>query len=449
MAHFCFPDDDEYENNESLIISIKDKVRQFLKVKHQFLIGQREKFHSQKVESIKKGVLDKMNNRPSSLVSNDFDTPKPRLTNSDDHLVDLSNLHQGVVSIDITNLSFLETLQQQASANEWDVSKVRNFISPFREGHSTGHNSLVWWDRPLWAWKWNELLIGNGAMISVEMAECLCEMPLSIKLLVSNSKEISSSAFAGELKCRMYIEKQAHFRLKSAFSDEVSESEDDNEGEKGKSTTILKQSTVALHDDIRNESPAGLKLLKESHLMTDANEAPEKSQHGNESSAIPNISDKTNEKMSKAGDRIETCEGECCLLYSNDIGDYQNNEEVTMSSTDKNKYNSQIQHRKSPKSVMIAPEKSSQIDSQGIDLSMLSQLPPHLRSETRLALAVREQQRQKKRPRPPANSQLHQWLSSSSDVTKGTSRKALLSPTFSPSSAKKQSQTIKDFFSSG
>jgi hypothetical protein len=88
-------------------------------------------------------------------------------------------------------------------------------------------------------------------------------------------------------------------------------------------------------------------------------------------------------------------------------------------------------------------EAPSQIDSDGIDLTMLSQLPPSLRSEARLALAVREDRPRRNRPNT-SNSRLFQWLSNS--TTTNANIKQTLLPKACIPAAKKQKRNIQDFF---
>jgi hypothetical protein len=91
-------------------------------------------------------------------------------------------------------------------------------------------------------------------------------------------------------------------------------------------------------------------------------------------------------------------------------------------------------------------EAPSQIDSDGIDLTMLSQLPPSLRSEARLALAVREDRPRRHHRRNTTNSRLFQWLSNSTTANANIKQTTLLLPKACIPAAKKQKRNIQDFF---
>jgi hypothetical protein len=89
----------------------------------------------------------------------------------------------------------------------------------------------------------------------------------------------------------------------------------------------------------------------------------------------------------------------------------------------------------------LAIPKSSQIDSDGVDLTVLSQLPPSLRSEARLAMALRD--KTIKRKRPKLDSTLYNWL-----ATSGKKKSPSLPPRTIQQPAKRQKGTISDFFGS-
>jgi hypothetical protein len=83
--------------------------------------------------------------------------------------------------------------------------------------------------------------------------------------------------------------------------------------------------------------------------------------------------------------------------------------------------------------------KSSQIDSDGVDLTVLSQLPPAFRSEARLAMAL--QDKTMKRKRPKVDSRLCEWLATS--VNK---KKPPLPSRTIQQPAQRRRGTIIDFF---
>jgi hypothetical protein len=100
-------------------------------------------------------------------------------------------------------------------------------------------------------------------------------------------------------------------------------------------------------------------------------------------------------------------------------------------------------HRVTP--LQEEPKQPPQIDSDGLDLTILSQLPPSLRSEARLAMAIREKRQKRNRSNKNTDSRLYQWLSTSTS----TKKRPLASPLLPAVSTKKQKRSIDDFFMGG
>ena len=94
---------------------------------------------------------------------------------------------------------------------------------------------------------------------------------------------------------------------------------------------------------------------------------------------------------------------------------------------------------------LVTPQpipKSSQIDSDGVDLTVLSQLPPSFRSEVRFAMALQDKTMKRKQPKK-VDSRLYKWL-----ATSDNKKKPSLPSRTIQQPAKRQKGTISDFFSS-
>jgi hypothetical protein len=93
--------------------------------------------------------------------------------------------------------------------------------------------------------------------------------------------------------------------------------------------------------------------------------------------------------------------------------------------------------------------KKRQIDSAGLDLTLLSQLPPHIRSEARLAMALAKQQQAKKHRTTKKNLVLERWLltqNSTENEVVGISGEKLRTSPKPLRSRKKQKKGIEQYF---
>jgi hypothetical protein len=439
-AHIYVGDKVGIEEKEEVFSSLQDEIQKFLKDRYRKLnerIGCRSIIRSMIDSAVDKNINSGGKNDCFPSVScdttnvHDLQPPSKKREGPDSYEFRCdSSIQNGVFVVDMTRISLLQAMEQSCS-DDWDLSKVCRFLNTTSDEHNCSDDAskLTWWDRPLWAWKWDELVLGNGAMLSIDMAEKLrrtLPSSLSLKLVVSNVAEIPQVCFQGDWTFRLML--QTQHTSKETHSDKI------NPGANPESN--LKK---VKEDFSGAAAPDGEKgLLKPQPSTTQEAEfsksnTPEVSLSHEQKSYRYEVSDRTGPPTMNA-DEVENCNNEIVFAPASD-------DECTPMTQSNGSETVPIMSE-SPTSV-ISEIRPSQFDSQGVDFTMLSQLPPELRSEARLALAIQEQKREKKRPRPPVNSHLYRWLSTASKTSEATKP---VPPTNSEPPIKKQNQTIKDFF---
>jgi hypothetical protein len=441
-AHIYVGDKVGIKEKEEVFSSLQDEIQKFLKDRYRNLnerIGCRSIIRSMIHSAVDKNSNSGGKNDCFPSVScyttnvDDLQPPSKKREGPDSYEFRCdSSIQNGVIVVDMTRISLLQAMEQSCS-DDWDLSKVCRFLNTTSDEHNYSDDAtkLTWWDRPLWAWKWDELVLGNGAMLSIDMAEKLrrtLPSSLSLKLAVSNVAEIPQVSFQGDWTFRLML--QTQHTLKERHSDKINP--------ETKLESNLKE-VKSKEDLLGAAAPDGEQgLLKPRPSPTQEAEfsnstTPEVTLSQEQKSNRYEVSDGTGPPTMNA-DKVENCNNEIVFAPASD-------DECTPM-TQSNSSETVPTMSESPTSV-IQEIRQSQVDSQGVDLTMLSQLPPELRSEARLALAIQEQKREKKRPRPPVNSQLYRWLSTASSTSEATKS---VPPTNSEPPIKKQNQTIKDFF---
>ncbi|CAJ1940170.1 unnamed protein product [Cylindrotheca closterium] len=471
------------------------------------------------------------------------------------------------ISVDVTRVSTLQAMAQSPT-DTWDYSKMRHFVA--QDGSAaTSRNttqSQNWWDRPLWAWKRNELILAHGAMLAVEMTEDLKNPILlpsqKVKVIVSNTKAIPAISASGDWPYQIAVpggtnswdtekeekigdmcptrscshlvtstdyeiasqmcekdkhepnhqdgEDEQHGKEKNRLSAEVSGlqridfhntllhdfNEDESKCKPSSSgateslanipITLSPKDSIATMDpkvSMEHASELRLEIAIESssigesrspstvpphamqslivtpvhqhdHPLTNFHECPGSHETGDGSSQSENT------------DSVQKDWADTQVIVLGEVGEVDNPlstptqqanlQSATVSPNDMQKVEEECKaggtefsevnrsddfsdSSRPPSRAIVSS--SPQLDSQGIDLSMLSQIPQELRSEARLALAVSHQRRPRKRFRPPTDSHLYKWLSSTSSKASKVQRteNPLLKDKERPSS-------IKDFF---
>jgi len=465
-----------------------------------------------------------------------------------------------VISVDVTRVSMLQAMEQSPT-DTWDASKLRHFVAHDGLLPATSRNitqSKNWWDRPLWAWERDELVLAHGAMLAVEMMEELNPILSSsqnVKVTVSHTKDVPKIPTSGDWSYRIALFEEVNDRdydkkeekigdicptgssgpLVSSADDRInspmcendqndSNQDCENEQQIGAEATmsegidldsnLLSASnqderqcklaspganeslvnipiTLSQEDSIATLEPKGnMKHASEPRLETAIDSGLLSSSSIGESSRLPPTSptnarkslavtpvNRNDHPLTESHDCIANHESGDEFSHSENTDSLQKDGMNTLVSTPDEAGESAeveiplstpVQQVKlqsatvSPNHTQEAEEeykvsstelsevrlngsedlsKSPQFDSQGIDLSMLSQIPQEHRSEARLALAVNQPRRPRKRFRPPKDSHLYKWLSSSS------SKSSKIPRTENPLvEDKKRPNSIKDFF---
>ncbi|KAL3942275.1 MAG: hypothetical protein SGBAC_003514 [Bacillariaceae sp.] len=436
-----------------------------------------------------------------------------------------------VISVDVTRVAILQAMEQSPT-DTWDSSKLHHFLT--NDGFLTTSRNLTesknWWDRPLWAWKRNELLLAHGAMLAVEMMEGLnLSSSQKVKVAVSNAKDVSKIATSGNWSYRIALfgkakdwdydgetqkvggvlpigssrrfvspaDNEINSSMREIDESELNQDCDDERHGNGEIQVCAEVSIsqgIDLHDTIligsnhdekhcKPSSPGATARLvnipvtmspedsiapKEPNeniehaselSLESAIEAPLLSLSSISKSSPPNSRNSLIMTQVKKKDRPLKKSHDSLVNQSENTSSSQRDEMKNLVATPdeacdiENPQSTPVQQPKL-KSAAVSPShtqeveeeyrvrrkeysderldgvedlsdsssrpsrdiasKSPQFDSQGIDLSMLSQIPQELRSEARLALAVNRPRRLRKRLRTPQDSQLYKWLSSSS-----------------------------------
>lgn len=448
-----------------------------------------------------------------------------------------------VINVNMTRVSMLQAMEQ-SPLDSWDSTRLCHFVEPdgLLENSRKNFTELKeWWDRPLWAWSRNELVLGHGAMLAVEMVEHLkstVSPTQKLKVAVSNVKKLPKEYISGEQSYRIlpFGDSDGWYRQEETRDDRQTESNslsvpytsDRNSTNTTEKQQISEFETVHAVDEKilqtshRVESPIkpplvalapepmDLSTLKRSgraesslddkseFFVKEDSRGSAKVQISQEldSNGVSLIGSKTStialehtpvtlspedsianedadssqddlldsscgttKDLKAAGDKtdllttlsasgsehpasispyarkslittpVTKCERNSTVSYESSTESpqcettnfwHENDILSTASDGTENPIRASSQMEKlqsvavSPPSTQDVEEgKSPQLDSQGIDLSILSQIPPELRSEARLAFAVRQPRKTRKRFRPPTDSHLYKWLSSS------------------------------------
>jgi hypothetical protein len=392
------------------------------------------------------------------------------------------------VLIDLTRASSLAMLDLSSKPEDYEWANcvpqitIRHqsssaFIPPVSEADddASAASSLQWWGRPIWAWTRHEKMLAHGVIMALDLTKDLSHLHSGvfagslIQLVVSNTRCIgkmrghqncllvidyldiakinfgkmthpapreiveakvvspepisASGATNDEIGLEQnFIEKAGSAPRKATLSPKKADTEwnDDDNADLTSSITIVSTTTTTTTaggtDQIAKENwymhcgetQTPIALVSSSQdSMSEAKESP------------PELLDKAAEIVLEKGNSDESDTPDCAI--------------VTLTESTATDDYSQVYEYFLPQ--------PAQIDSHGVDLTMLSQLPPKVRSEIRLAAAVHD--KRVKRKRPNTNSKLVQWLATTDTATKRAS--SLASTAHIP--AKKRKNSISAFFS--
>ena len=325
---------------------------------------------------------------------------RPKQAFSPPLMKEVSLVNNRIVA-DVSRICLLEALK--GTECEWeDVSKLSHL-------DLERNSQPSWWCKPLWAWTWHQRLLGHGILVASDLAK-VCrshatrDMMSSIRLLISNVEDDFTTS-------ELFLKNRFSLRLGKPLSP-VQGCDSDQVEVCSLSSSVDEDSGVESlleklpDDDSRNTN---LDLLKDplNYIEIGGNLGAE--QESNQQSEN--------------------------LVTVNTQKEYPR--ATTDSALKKLVHEATQEESKIP-----------QIDSQGVDLTILSQLPPKVRAEARLALTVQERQKKRRRSSKNLDSRLYQWLSAPAMSTRKQHQQLLhKSAGGFTKSAIKQKKSIQDFFS--
>jgi hypothetical protein len=471
-AHAFLNDNGHTTNNDLLLLlRIDCQFHKFLRdCEKEF--RQRRRCDKNQTKSLVKSILEKQqwsgNNasgKDIKILQNENDgemvhinqCPSPTTGTA----VSEMSLDKKKIRLDISRVSLMAALLTQTN-DEWeDHSKVKCLCSTTTATHA----DAAWWDRPLWAWAWDERLLAHGAMLALDLANILLPT-CKVQIVVSSSRDFPGiDRVLDNSRVRLWIPpppKQIALPIYSPVDDEAEEEEIESEMALYEEPSVTLVETLDDSNGDMDERASCDGAASQHDVPSPPCKHPQETaieEPTNESSPIPeesqanavvtidavdlNCDSKEDLDSINPDQIIELCKDtnvqESPETPGTHINDQQSSQMTeTIVGTTKN--TPELIALRHPQ--VIPNSKSPQIDSQGVDLTMLSQIPPNMRSEVRLAMAVKEQRI--KRHRPNSNG-LHQWLSTSTNKE----QPSLLPPIRTEALAtKKHKRSIQDFFPS-
>lgn len=347
----------------------------------------------------------------------------------------------GSVFVDLTSVSILSALLSPFPADSNTFHDVG--IEPFEGGGkwctsalnsccSSDHESACileshcplqalaaskseWWDRPLWAWTWLEIIMAHCAMIAQDMLETLQLDPTCTFCNVS----VSTDKFLVQLPC---MHRQ---RFKSCCretqggmpilidpevdADVICRVVDEERGRSGGGTD--QEATAALFQKLLERYCYNQDSLVSEDCMVEINDLIRSSQ--------TDVIQTSTRRIVSSGTlhvRAGMHEADIDSDYVKTINEVQNESPIVMVTPEAKRCAKAIADvgcDTSDKCLKNPPERqrSPQIDSRGIDVTMLSQLPASVRSEARIAVALRNNiSTARGQKKPNARACLQNWF---------------------------------------
>lgn len=347
----------------------------------------------------------------------------------------------GSVVVDLTSVSILSALLAPFPAELNSVySDVR--IKPFERGDKcctraldpccdSDHESACihesrcplqalaaskheWWDRPLWAWTWLEIRMAHGAMIAQNMLEALQLDPACTfcNVSVSTDKCLAQLPFMHRQRvkscCRetqggmpILIEPEVDANVICRVVDELCCRS--GGGRDQEATTDVCQKLLERYCCNQDS------LVKEDYRVEINDLVRSAKMDVIQTSFTSSVSSRT------VPVRAGTPEADVETLYAKTINEVQNESPVVKVTPEAERAEviADTGCDTSDRGLKNPPERqrSPQIDSRGIDVTMLSQLPASIRSEARIAVALRNNiSTARGRQKPNARARLQNWF---------------------------------------
>eukprot|EP00980_Cylindrotheca_fusiformis_P015831 scaffold4637_cov128-Cylindrotheca_fusiformis.AAC.2 len=339
------------------------------------------------------------------------------------------NQNGTIIVVDVTAISELSAFERSC-LDDWDQSKVDCFLRRRVELNCCDDTStLGWWERPLWAWKRDELVIGHGAMASVDMTATLRRaLPSSsfLKLVVSNLADIPIDCFQEHLPFQLILHPQS--TLKERQNDQKK---------------TIEKPVIDLKEE-KSATVLSMDFVPETEMTKPQPHTPPQKATPASEASFPSVDTRSRGGEASSISELPAIDCNDAKKGTKDVMDESNANEDCTPTTQLVDTETATILSASPTSVVQQISPLSQLDSQGVDLAMLSRLPLALRSEARLAFAIQDKKREKKRHTPCTNSPLYQWLSTASSSSTPHNNSTPTSTSARPT--KKRNQTIKEFF---
>jgi hypothetical protein len=348
-----------------------------------------------------------------------------------------------------------------------------------------------WWDRPVWSLSWTimERMLVHATIATVEFVNTMLSEPSiiqEIQFVLSNTtknievllNQIHSKKNNKQNGVIMIYVKPKPRQTVSSQSDKVIEDDDDDKPISAVSQEICSEAENSLDGDDKDEDDdddAGddddndsttLIISSSSAAATTASIEPEeKSTHQqfNYEQTHPNQS-----PLEYSDDGIKQITPMKSPVHCADEvfnGNHDDAEPPTSTSNPTQQHDMMNIIPSPPSALLVEGQvkrKSPQIDSTGLDLTMLSQLPPNLRAEARLVMALakkeeskggskkrQSKQQQQQQILTKKNPIFERWLSTNNQERNGQGTEVRSTRMSSPSlkvGRKKQRQSIENYF---
>lgn len=315
--------------------------------------------------------------------------------------------------VDLTSIALLSSLVSpdiSESRGEWqcDCPKQENDC-PLQ---SLAAAKPEWWDRPLWAWNWRELILAHATIVAQSIVETLSSGEETWNAVISTDKSLAqlvSSLYCRDSRCQLphlpiLIESVADGLVIDRVLKESVANEDPR---------VARMSQQTLESNRRCEETLVTKECRD-----ETNDKAESSQEKSKQNESP-IMEETEAEMVCTPETVKRVEPK--QLDTESVAKVTPEpDRGTKSSAFESK--SKVLEARNGCKTEISRPKLPQFDSSGIDVTMLSQLPPSVRSEARIAMALSESASiSRRKQKPVARGSLAKFFSrQSKDMAKAS-----------------------------
>lgn len=311
---------------------------------------------------------------------------------------------EGGVIINLTRISLLMTINS-SDDSKWELSDNPKSL-----------RKLAWWERPVWAWTWHERLFTQAAVIVHDFVD---QFSSGVCATIWNSND------AHQVNVMIPTEQAAGAQVRLVYTPPTFDAVVVAPNEKNK---VANEGFVESKAEPREELGEQLESNLEGCVgscvsATTKDDAGETTTndfelHTQDESQQPTVVSFASQEIAEDGSQDASSSSPVQLTTS--ITALYSISEVTPD----------------------AKDTASQIDSHGINLYELSQLPADVRSEVRLVAAIQERQKKKE----SLKSSIRRWFGQSETTTaakSGWKRKGVKSSKEKPQS--KKHRTIQEF----